>query len=69
MSTTKQSDPYRAIIDDLAYSYDGVFDREEISRTVHGARMMFEGPRPSLNSCRCSSPTTKKNPVSEGSHP
>ena len=32
MSITKQSDPYRAIVDDLAYSYDGVFDREEVNR-------------------------------------
>ena len=35
-------DPYAAIIDDLAYSYDGVFSRETVAAAVASARATLE---------------------------
>lgn len=40
--TTELHDPYRVIVDDLAYSYEGVFSRDEIAGTVAGARRVLE---------------------------
>lgn len=40
--TTKTSDPFQAIVDDLSYSYEGVFSREEVADTVAGARGVLE---------------------------
>ncbi|MDQ3382488.1 MAG: arsenate reductase ArsC [Actinomycetota bacterium] len=45
MSTTHQaptSATYRAIIDDLAYRYEHVFNRETVERSVHEARESLE---------------------------
>jgi protein-tyrosine-phosphatase len=36
------TDPYEAIINDLAYSYDGVFARESIAAAVNAARDVLE---------------------------
>ena len=35
-------DPYTAIVDDLAYSYDGVFSRESVAAAVASARATLE---------------------------
>lgn len=40
--TTEEHDPYEAIIDDLAYSYDGVFSRDDVAATVTDARRTLE---------------------------
>ena len=42
MVTTEVHDPYEAIIDDLAYSYDGVFSRDDVAGTVASARRALE---------------------------
>jgi arsenate reductase len=39
---TVHSDPYTAIIDDLAYSYEGLFTRESIAAAVTSARDALE---------------------------
>ena len=36
--TTELHDPYETIIDDLAYSYEGVFSRDDVAGTVTAAR-------------------------------
>lgn len=40
--TLRATDPYAAIVDDLAYSYDGVFPRESVAAAVADARHMLE---------------------------
>lgn len=40
--TTELHDPYETIIDDLAYSYDGVFSRDDVAGTVTAARQALE---------------------------
>jgi arsenate reductase len=35
-------DPYKAIVNDLAYSYDGVFSRESVAAAVTAARDVLE---------------------------
>jgi protein-tyrosine-phosphatase len=37
-----RKDPYAAIVDDLSYSYDGVFSRESVAAAVTGARDALE---------------------------
>jgi protein-tyrosine-phosphatase len=39
---TVQADPYGAIIDDLAYSYEGLFSRESVAAAVASARGALE---------------------------
>jgi protein-tyrosine-phosphatase len=39
--TTRQS-PYDELIDDLAYSYDGVFSRQSVAAAVYAARSLLE---------------------------
>ena len=41
-SPTAARDAYRMIVDDLAYSYEGVFDRDEITDVVGDARRVLE---------------------------
>jgi protein-tyrosine-phosphatase len=36
------ADPYTSIVDDLAYSYEGVFSRESVARAVDHARRVLE---------------------------
>ncbi|SDP62501.1 Protein-tyrosine-phosphatase [Pedococcus dokdonensis] len=40
--TLHATDPYSAIVDDLAYSYDGVFSRESVAGAVADARHLLE---------------------------
>ena len=40
--TTHAPDPYPAIVDDLAYSYDGVFSRESVEQAVATARQQLQ---------------------------
>ncbi len=40
--TLHATDPYGAIVDDLAYSYDGVFSRESVQAAVQAARCVLE---------------------------
>lgn len=40
--TTEEHHAYEAIIDDLAYSYDGVFSRDDVAATVTDARRTLE---------------------------
>ena len=40
--TTEVHDPYETIIDDLAYSYDGVFSHDDVAGTVKAARQALE---------------------------
>ena len=39
--TTRQA-PYDELIDDLAYSYDGVFSRQTVAAAVYAARNLLE---------------------------
>lgn len=41
-SPTASRDAYRMIVDDLVYSYEGVFDRDEITDVVRNARRVLE---------------------------
>ena len=41
-SPTAARDAYRMIVDDLVYSYEGVFDRDEITDVVGDARRVLE---------------------------
>ena len=40
--TVHATDPYAAIVNDLAYSYDGVFSRESVAAAVADARGLLE---------------------------
>jgi protein-tyrosine-phosphatase len=40
--TVHATDPYAAIVQDLAYSYDGVFSRESVAAAVQAARDVLE---------------------------
>lgn len=40
--TTHGTGPYAAIIDDLAYAYDGVFSRQSVAAAVETARSVLE---------------------------
>lgn len=40
--TVHATDPYAAIVDDLAYSYDGVFSRKSVAAAVDAARNVLE---------------------------
>ena len=40
--TLHATDPYAAIVQDLAYSYDGVFSRESVAAAVESARGVLE---------------------------
>ena len=40
--TLHVTDPYAAIVQDLAYSYDGVFSRESVAAAVETARRVLE---------------------------
>ena len=40
--TVRATDPYAAIVEDLAYTYDGVFSRESVAAAVADARNLLE---------------------------
>ena len=40
--TLHATDPYAAIVDDLAYTYDGVFSRQSVAAAVRAARNALE---------------------------
>lgn len=42
MIVTRSKDPYAAIVEDLAYAYDGVFSRHSIDAAVRAARDVLE---------------------------
>jgi arsenate reductase len=42
MSTPLAKDPYQELVNDLAYSYEGVFSRETVAGAVADARILLE---------------------------